>query len=241
MPHLRNWAIWLSSVAFLLMAGAGRSPAQSKTVETRTSARIQVDQLPPPLRKKVTQVLDQPTIFSHGPAEVFAGQPGLYQWLLDHPDQGVLAWRRLGAKCTEIKDKGNGQFEWSDGRGSSIRWQTIHDDPALRVWYAEGDVRPGLFLPNMPFKAVLLLRHGSRHEGTERPLVYHQADVFLKSDSKTATLIARMLGDKAPRLVEEGLGQLELFFSGLVWYCNQHPERIERLLDKAPASQVHGP
>jgi hypothetical protein len=42
--------------------------------------------------------------------------------------------------------------------------------------------------------------------------------------------VARLLGPSAPRLAEQYLGQLQLFFSALVWYLDQHPERAAGLL-----------
>ena len=41
----------------------------------------------------------------------------------------------------------------------------------------------------------------------------------------------------APRLAEQFLGQIEVFFSGITWYLEQHPERSDRLLaDAGPPS-----
>jgi hypothetical protein len=57
----------------------------------------------------------------------------------------------------------------------------------------------------------------------------------LQTDSKTAALLAQILGPSAPYLAEQGLGQVQMFFSALVWYLGQHPERAARLLAAAPA------
>jgi hypothetical protein len=141
----------------------------------------------------------------------------------------VQAWRRLGARCQSITDKGKGSFAWNDGYGSEIRWQTAYDSDAVRVWFAEGKVKPALLMPALPVQIVVILRHGKRPETADRMLIFHQADVFLQTDSKTAVLMTKMLGNSAPRLAEQGISQLETFFSGLVWYMDHHPERAEKL------------
>jgi hypothetical protein len=202
----------------------------SLTLQEQAAARVPLAEVPEAVRTRVRQVLERPTLFSHGPAEAFTGRPALYRWLLDHPDRAVVAWRKLGATCTEITDRGRGHFLWKDGQGSEIHWQTIHDGPSLRIWYAEGQMRPGLLLPSLMIRAVLLLRHGDRPDGPGRMLIFHQADVFLQTDSKAATLLTQLLGPSAPCLAEQGLGQVEMFFSALVWYLGQHPDRTERLL-----------
>ena len=96
-------------------------------------------------------------------------------------------------------------------------------------------MRPAPLLPAVPVKAVLLLRHGDRPDGPGRMLIFHQADVFLQTDSRTAALLAQMLGSSASGLAEQGLGQVEMFFSALVWYLGQHPDRTARLLATTPA------
>ena len=40
----------------------------------------------------------------------------------------------------------------------------------------------------------------------------------------------------APCLAEDGLGQVEMFFSALVWYLGKHPDRAERLLATSRAA-----
>jgi hypothetical protein len=204
-------------------------------LQQEAAARVPLPDIPEVLRARVRQVIERPTLFGHGPAEAFIGKPALYDWLLDHPDRGVLAWRRLGATCTDICESGPGRFLWKDGQGSEINWQTIYNASSLRIWYAEGQMRPGCLLPAVPVKAILLLRHGNRPDGPGQMLIFHQADVFLQTDSKTATLLTQILGPSAPYLAEQGLGQVEMFFSALVWYLGQHPDRAARLLATAPS------
>jgi hypothetical protein len=217
-----------------MSVGAGAAGAQETTVQQRTAARVPLNELPENVQCKVRPVIEHPTVFGRGPAEAFTGQPAIYEWLLDHPDKGVQAWRRMGARCTEIKDRGKGAFTWTDGAGSEITWHTIYQNATLRIWHAEGKVRPGMLLPSVPVQMVLVLRHGQRPESMDRTLIYHQASIFLLTDSKTAALATRMLGSSAPRIAEQCLGQMEVFFSGLVWYLDQHPERVEKLLGPLP-------
>jgi hypothetical protein len=178
-------------------------------------------------------VLEQPSLYAQGPAEIFPGRLDVYEWLLEHPDHAARAWRRLGAPCSEITDRGNGCFGWTDGHGSEVVWQCVLSGERQRVWFAEGKVRPALLMPMVPVQAVVVLRYVGGQDRTGRAVLRHQADVFFQTDSKTAALVARMLGPSAPQLAEQCLSQLEMFFSALVWYCEQHPERTATLLGKS--------
>lgn len=190
-------------------------------------------------REKVRQVISQPTFKGRGAGEAFGGRPELYEWLLDHPERALEAWRRLGAVASEIANEGDGRYSWHDTHGGHIHWRTVYDRKNLRIWYAEGRVRPAAFMPLVPVQAVLVLRHGDMPEESGRSLLIHQTEIFVLTDSRAAALAAKMMGGSVTRLTDQGLGQLELFFSGLVWYLDQHPERVGRLLYDAKAVPAH--
>jgi hypothetical protein len=204
------------------------SPDQWERV--RAAAHVPLAQLPDNVRHKMKPVLERPTLYCHSPGETFTCHPPLYFWLLDHPERAVPFWQRLGATCLPITPQGNGRFGWSDGQGSEVHWDTVYHTEQVRVWYAEGNVRPGPLMPLVPVRAVVVLRHDVGKNESGAANVRHQGDLFLYTDSRAAALVTRLLGPQAPRLAEQGLSQLELFFSGPAWYLQQHPERAETMM-----------
>lgn len=191
------------------------------------SAPVPIELLPPGIRENVTKVVAQPTLTAHAPAEEF--RAGVYEWLVDHPDKTAVAWRRLGVPCVGIGDLGNGKYTWSDGQGSDLTWQTIVHAAEARVWYAEGQAKPGPMLPVMPVKAVCVLRFNKRNDLDNNTIVRHEVDVYLQTDSKAATVIAKLLGPTAPRVAENGASQLLLFYSAMARHLEKHPEQVTAL------------
>jgi len=206
------------------IAGAGRTVPSPDVVP--------LAKLPASIRDEIRGVIERPTIAAQGPAEVFTCKPEQYYWFLDHPDRAVVAWRRLGAKCVSINPHGNGLFGWSDENGSAVTWQTVYCDAEKRVWYAWGKVRPGALLPLVPVRVVVVLHHKERPGADGGTMIHHYSDMFMHTDSKTAGLVAKMLGASAPRLAEQGLGQLQMFFSALSYYCDRNPRSAAALLDE---------
>jgi hypothetical protein len=197
---------------------------------------IPLDDLPPATRDTIRLVLAQPTLAVQGPTEIFCGNPEFYHWLLDHPDVAVRLWRKLGAKCLDITDRGQGRYGWSDGRGGDIHWVTVHRAPGLRVWYAEGRASPGPMLPMVPIKSVAVLHVAESVDSAGRTILQHQANVYVHTDSKAVAAVAKLLGASAPALARQGVSQLEMFFSALVWYCETHPDKAAALAAEMPAS-----
>jgi hypothetical protein len=245
MRSRRSWLSWVGLVAAVAAASAGAGRAQAwfnfthpptEQAQHTRAAVVPIEQMPAAVQKSVRLVLDHPTLFAHGPAEMFPCQPSQYYWFLDHPDRAMRAWVRLGAKCLPITDRGNGRFGWADDQGSDLVWDTVYRSDRLRVWYAEGNVRPAPLLPLVPVRAVVVMRHMDGKDETGGLVMYHQADAFLQTDSKTAALVLRMLGPSVPRMAQEGVSQLQMFFAGVAWYLDRHPDRADwLLLSNAPA------
>jgi hypothetical protein len=207
-----------------------QKPGAAKLEQARAAEMVPVEQLPAEVREGVRKALEKPTVFTHGPAEAFECDPAVYHWFLDRPDLAVAAWRRLGATCVGIKARGDGQFSWSDPDGSAIVWKTVHRTANLRIWYAEGKVRPAALLPLVPVKSVVVMQHAEGRDRSGGPLMYHQADVFVQTDSAAAKVAAKLFGPGMPRLAEQCVGQLQMFFAGVAWYIHKNPERAQVLL-----------
>lgn len=222
---------WLGLVAGVLWAGTGAAHAQSAPAggEERAASPLPLDDLPAGVRDTVRRILEQPTLSASAPTEDFAGPPAVYQWLLDHPDRAAKAWRRLGSPCLEITDRGQGWFGWTDQQGSDLRWETVYRDAQMRIWYCEGKAKPGVLLPPLTVHAVVILHHGSYVDSAGRPRVCHQADLYFQTDSRTAAILARLMGTAAPRLAQQCVTQMQIFFSALTRYVDRHPERADML------------
>jgi hypothetical protein len=243
MRYRPNWLIWLSTIVGVFWASALPAWSQSSRPWQRpdkapdgarlsvfSNTPIPLNEIPDTALVKVRTVLDHSSLSARGQPETFNGEPRLYQWFLDHPDRAAKAWKRLGAKVADVTDRGNGVFGWNDGQGSDIRWQTVYRGQRMRVWHAEGKVRPAALLPLVSVQAVVVLRYAESRDSDGSPVLLHQAELILRSDSKTMSLAARLFGTSAPRLAEQYVSQVEMFFSALSWYCEQHPETAKKLL-----------
>lgn len=224
---LASGVVWAS----LTCGGASAQQEQvTAAVPIKSSLWVSVDGMPVHVRDGVQRVLERPTVQARGPVEIFRGNVALYHWMMDHPDRGVQVWRRMGAKCMEIADRGNGRFGWTDGQGSGIQWETVSSGPAMRIWYAEGQARPGPLVPLIPARAVAILRFAQSKDALGRTIIRHQAEIYLQTDSKAAALIAQIMGGSAQQLARHCAAQMALFFSGPVAVLDKYPDRMGELL-----------
>lgn len=242
----RNPVGWLGLAAGVLWAASGgwaadpgrgspEPPNGATAPRPAAGATLPLERIPPAVRGAVRHVLERPTLNVQGPEELFRGQPSLYQWLLGRPDVCLQLWRGLGARCMDVTNLGGGWFGWTDGQGTQFHWETVYADGQCRIWYGEGSSHPTFLLPIIPARAVVVLRFNTLQDSAGRSLIHHQSELFLQLDNRAAALITRMLGSSGPRLAEQGLAQMQMFFSALVWYLDRHPERAEVLLPRLGA------
>jgi hypothetical protein len=191
---------------------------------------VALESMPAATRDALSKVMKDPTLTAVSPAEEFVAQPDMYQWLLDHPDRTAGAWRKMGVAAVEIKPLKDGRFCWKDENGSELVWQNVAQGPTGRVWYAEGKVNPGPLFPTVAVKAVAVLTYADTPRSTGDAVIKHQIEVFLHTDSKTAALATKLLGDGAPRMASQGSEQLLMFFSGIAKYAHDKPEKARGLL-----------
>ena len=144
-------------------------------------------------------------------------------------NRAVIAWQHFGAKCVAITRRAARVCSPGPTRMSSaVNWETVCRGSQERIWFAEGKVKPRL-LPAVPVKVVVVLHHAKGQNGT-MPFIEHHADLYMQTDSKSAAVVTKMLGKSSHKIAETGLGQLQLFFSGLSWYVNRYPEKAEAVL-----------
>ena len=194
---------------------------------------IPLEAMSPELAGKVASVLERPTLSARAAPETFNTRHAVYRFLLDHPDQAVRLWRKVGARVSDIDDQGGGHYIWQDGQGSAVRWQIALRGGGLHLWYAEGKVKPGLLLPAQSFRAVAMLKYVEGIDTKGLPAVRHQVHFILRCDSGAIALAARLMGASAPRLAEQYLGQLQAFYGGMAWYLYQDEARGRELFRKA--------
>lgn len=222
----------------IIVQASGPSIFGAKKQEA--SPAIPLQNVAPAQREAVQQILEKPTLAARSQPETFPAKVDAYQYFLDHPDKAVTAWRRLNAKCVSIQSHGNQLFSWSDENGSEVVWRTVLSQNDLRVWYAEGKVKPGPLLPLVPVKVVVVLRYHEVALPDGNRGLTHQTDMAIHTDSKTALLVTKMLGPSAQRMAEQGLGQFQFFFGGLSFYLNRHPDQTNALIRDEKASVSPG-
>jgi hypothetical protein len=191
--------------------------------------RVPLEVIDPAVRDKVRGVLEHPAMTSRALPEAFNAEMPVYRWLLDHPDLTVKLWKLVGANVQDIQSRGDGVYVWRDEHGSDVSWHSVVKSDGLHAWYAEGKVKVSALLPLTSFRALAVLAYREGQDAAGKPAIQHQVHFLLRCDSKAVSLAAKLLGASAPRMAEQYLGQLQMFYGGMAWYLCQDEERAKKM------------
>ncbi len=214
---------------------------KNAALEAGLDKPIPWERIPPRYREAMQGVVDNPMLSCQGPVETFVGKPNYYAWLLDHPDATTVLWQKLGAKCLPIQSVGADSFRWADPDHGQISWNMVYRDGEMRVWHATGRMRAGKLMPFSNIEAVLVARYQTGKTSQDRPAIRHQYQLFLRTDSRATAMAARFLGASVPKLAQQYMGQLQLFFHGMAWIDEEQPRRSARLVEGVVPPEVLRP
>jgi hypothetical protein len=218
-----------------MLIGADAASAQIRTAKHLTATANDspgfLDAVAIEHRDAVRQVIAKPTLTTKSREESFTMTAAVYAWMLEHPDRVSLAWQRLDVPCVDIVALGKKQFAWTDEHGSKLVWEPVAVIDDGIVWHATGIVKPGALMPPVPVKAVACLRYpGVATKTAGLKSITPELQVWFQTDHKAANALLRIVGPAAPKLAEDGAGQLLYFFSGMGKYLQKNPAAANALL-----------
>ncbi len=229
------------SVAILCLVAAAPvalSEDETQLARSVSVAQIPLEKIPAAQRDKISDLLKNAGLFSRGRVTSFPCRPGVYKWLLDHPEWGFRAWRALGAQCAVVEQKEDGWFVGVDAQGSELRWQSVLDEPGRQIWYIEGAGRLAPWTPQVTLRALLVLHYKEVVGLDGRTGIRHRAELFAQFEEKSIAWLAKLTGVTADSAASKAIDQVELFFSGMAWYASEHPDWAKGVYQPGETARV---
>ena len=160
-----------------------RGDRRAQAVEGSRLERVgcRSDLLPADIRESMTKVVAQPTLTAHASGRRIPG--GAVRVVGRSPGSNgggdlATAGRAVRRRSATSETAGT---TWSDGQGSDLTWQTVVHAGDSRVWFAEGQAKPGPMLPVMPIKAVAIAVHLPSSTTSGQTIVRHEVDLYLQT------------------------------------------------------------
>src|SRR5437867_3213709 len=129
-----DWPNMLRTLA-IVAAGVLTLGAADPSIEDAQSL-IPWDKIDEKARAKIEEVVSKPTVYHRSASEVFACGPELYLTLVHQPVLTLELWNTLGMSGVSLEQVSPGQFQGSDGRATTGRWEFVYKSSELNVIYS---------------------------------------------------------------------------------------------------------
>lgn len=216
-----------ASLSLLVIAAAlafGNSQVHAENPYQATTSRaareeavqtIPYDEISAEARGKIQGILNDVTIYRRMPMEVIDCDPGLYLFLLEHPDLVVNIWEVLGISDVAVKRVGPNTFKADDGAGTVGTVEFLYRSQDLHVVYADGSYDGAMFAKPVRGRCLMLLRTGYTREANGRLKVTCKLDTFIQLEHAGVELLAKTFKPLVGSAADHNFRETVSFVSGL--------------------------
>ena len=109
----------------------------SKAAQRDAVKSLPMDKLDAADQAKVGAVLNNVTVFRRLPVRVVSCDPGLYLFVVRHPDVVVNIWEVLGVSQLKLRQSGMDQFHVDEKEGTTATMEFLYHDRQTHVIYGD--------------------------------------------------------------------------------------------------------
>ncbi len=201
-------------------AGDGRQNSQNaKNAESaktgNDSVSIPWNSLDEQSRKQVREVVDGKTFVRHMPQQVGYCDPGLYDFLVSHPDVVIELWELLGVTQISLKETGPDQYLLKEGTATTSRVEVLYKSKNLCIVYALGEYEAPLMPRKIKGDVVLVLKSRYGRDKEDRPVVQSDLDAYVRIHNPGAEMLAKVMIPVVGKIADSNFEQTVGFVMNL--------------------------
>lgn len=181
-------------------------------------------QIPPPERAKLEQVIEQAFVSTRMEAEPYVARPDIFEYLLNHPEFATHVTRALKLARYRIWRTPEGLF-LDDGWGTQGHFEVVHAEPGLRVMYARGRYDPPL-LPGIQGQAVVVMEYGFRPTEEGHTVVSTTITGYVKLESRFLRIAGALVNPLAQAKADREARQLLKVFARVSRAIEERPDGV---------------
>ncbi len=185
------------------------------------------DDIPSGFREKVGVVVRVPTISKRVQVDPFKSSLPTYEFLLEELPLASKISRAADIATYVVEPRDNG-FHVDDQVGLCGMLYPLHQEPGLRIFYAEGTADAS-FLPTLSGRGVMEIRFCQSDAG----FVENSVTIWLQLDNRVLRLVTKVVWPLVGRLVRRKTSTLERAARELSERLHSEPEKLCRYLEKS--------
>lgn len=209
----RTLAALALGLGTIVSGGAGPLNLGGGTRHLDPAQVVPLDQIPPPHRESVAEVIRDHSFHRQGAPDTFPCHPQVYLSLINEPALTLALWQDLSATPARLRQVGPHRYEGADGAGTTAAWEFVYRSPRLHVLLCDLHYAGPRGNTRLEGRIVLIVRSGFFKEVNGEPWIQHDIEAFVKIDSKGWSAVARTVRPLIEKLLEDQVQEAGWFVS----------------------------
>ncbi len=232
----RRWMGVLAGIVGVLAPLPGRDDdARAGVRRVDPAAVVPLDQVAPPLRDPVAEVIRDAHFHRQGKPDTFPCNPRLYMKLLSEPALTLALWQDLGPTSAKLQQVGPNRFQGTDGAGTSATWEYALRSPRLNILLCDLDYSAPRGGARLQGRIVLIVRTGffrEKEAANGELWVRHEVEAFVRVDSRGWKAVGVTLRPLIEKLLEDQVQEAGMFVSLMGRLVETYPDWAKSVATK---------
>jgi hypothetical protein len=182
-------------------------------------------------RRKIKEVVDNPSLYRRLPVSRIQCDPTFYQFSIRNPETIVGLWQAFGVTSMGLQRTGPYTFVGDDGAGTDCTAELVYGDHEKHIFVGTGSYEGPVFRRKVSGRCVAILKTDTK-PGTQQYALTNQLDIFLRVDNLAADMIARTLQPMVGRTADHNFQESLLFLQAFSETAAHDPQRVENLVQQ---------
>lgn len=216
------------SVRQSLRVDVAHAGSSSKDELGRATRRLPLAKLSAADRRKVSQIVRDPSLYRRLPTITCRTDPRVYSFFAQNPDVAVSIWRVMGISDMQLRQVSANEYEsdLKDGTIGSIN--VLHRSASSQLVLCEGDFKSPLLVKPIRSTGLLFLQSQQWQDMQGQNYVTHTADVFVVLHSNTVEAVAKLISPMSFKMADKNFEEVTLFIRMMDEAMSHQPGWIER-------------
>ncbi len=204
-----------------------QKPTSSKASRKAAVNALPLDRMSAEYRQRVTQIVNNTSIFRELPTLQFDIDPRVYKFFMEHPEVAVSIWQVMKISDFKMKETGPDTYETDDAEGTRGQIEVAYRSPTEAVVLCDGNYKSALLPTAVKASGVLhvTVEFGQHPDGT--PCVTHRARLFVYFPSQTIETVARLMSPVSNAIIDQNFREVSLFLYMMSTAMSRQPGWVE--------------
>lgn len=203
-----------------------------RDVLSASKSQIPYAKMSPRSQQRASYILSNLSQYRRMPCLQYEVNPGMYQYLINHPDVGISTWRVMGISKLQMFQTGEFEYEASASDGSKGKADVLWRDANQCLFIVEGTYSSPMLPGAIEASALVWLRYRFVDTKDGKVLVNQQVEAFISFPSYAVDTLARLATMITNTILDRNVFEVSLYARMMSTASRKEPEWIEQVAQR---------